>query len=191
VTGGEPLDERYFAWLYAQIGSIKNRNPAKSHWLLAKQLYSKEFLFYIPNDDNRAEDGKFLREEFLNENPEDCTGTVEAWLDLGCSFLEMLIAVSRRASFEAPEEGNNTPGDWFWRIMRNLDLDWYTDKVRIPNREGAIDHVLEAVMTRTYHADGSGGMFPLMDPTSDQRTTEIWYQMAAYLIENQDADLLS
>jgi len=171
--------------------AVSNRNPAKSYWRLAKQLHSKEFLFYIPNDDNRAEDGKQLREEFLNYNCEECTGAVEAWMGLGCSFLEMVIAVSRRASFESPSNGSNTPGDWFWRIMSNLGLEKYTDKVRIPNREDRIDLVLEAVITRSYYTDGHGGMFPLLNPSSDQRKTEIWYQMAAYLLENQDEYLLS
>ena len=71
------------------------------------------------------------------------------------------------------------------------DRDKFTDSVRVANREARIDSALEAVITRSYYSDGQGGLFPLMDPSSDQRKTEIWYQMAAYLLENQDGYLLS
>jgi hypothetical protein len=34
--------------------------------------------------------------------------------------------------------------------------------------------------------DGSGGLFPLKNPQQNQRTTEIWYQMNAWLMENSN-----
>jgi hypothetical protein len=192
VTGGEPLDERYFAWLYGMIGTRTTRNPARNYWRIAKQLYTKEFHYFVPNDDNRAEDGRLLRDEFLHEvSSSEWRGLVEEWYSLPCSFLEMLIALSRRASYEAFDDGSNSVGDWFWRIVKNLGLDIYNDSVRGPSREQDIDAVLEVVIDRSYRPDGDGGMFPLLDPATDQRTTEIWYQMAAYLLENSDERLLS
>ena len=59
------LDARYLDWLYKNIGPLQNRNPARSYWQLAVALYQKEFTWFVSNDDNRMEDGKELREEFL------------------------------------------------------------------------------------------------------------------------------
>ena len=55
------LDEDYLTWLYSQVGSVKLRNKAKSHWSLLRQMYTKEFIWLIPNDDNLLEDGRDLR----------------------------------------------------------------------------------------------------------------------------------
>ena len=179
----EPLDDRYFAWLYSQIGLVRSKNPRTNYWYLAKMLYKTEFQYFIPNDDNRAADGVQLREEFLDLSPFDELDSASEWLSLGCSFFEMLVALARRASFESPSRGHNTPGDWFWKIMRNLGLDHINDAVFDEEAEVYIESVLEVVNERTYRPDGRGGMFPLNEPQEDQRTTEIWYQMAAYLLE--------
>jgi len=60
----EPLDDLYLTWLYSQIGSIKLKQPSRTYWSLFRQLYTKEFVWIIPNDDNRIEDGRDLRFKF-------------------------------------------------------------------------------------------------------------------------------
>lgn len=142
-----------------------------------RQLYVKEFVWLIPNDDNRAEDGKALRYEFINEQGIDEVD--QAWLDLGCSFLEMLIALARRAAFESDDE----VVEWFWRFIFNLGLNNHTDSAYTRETEREVDNVLDTVIFRTYDADGLGGLFPLTHPRQDQRKVELWYQLAAYLTE--------
>ena len=88
------LDDQYLTWLYSQTGSVRLRNKARTHWSLLRQLYSKEFVWLVPNDDNRVEDGRDLRYEFLHETGH--TRASREWLAMGCSFLEMLVALSRR-----------------------------------------------------------------------------------------------
>jgi len=142
-----------------------------------RQLYVKEFVWLIPNDDNRAEDGKALRYEFINEQGVDEVD--QEWLDLGCSFLEMLIALARRAAFESDDE----VVEWFWRFIFNLGLNNHTDSAYTRETEREVDNVLDTVIFRTYDADGLGGLFPLTHPRQDQRKVELWYQLAAYLTE--------
>ena len=142
-----------------------------------KQLYVKEFVWLIPNDDNRAEDGKELRYEFINEQGIDEVD--QAWLDLGCSVLEMMIALARRAAFESDDE----VVEWFWRFIFNLGLNNHTDIAYASKTEREVDNVLDTVIFRTYDADGLGGFFPLIHPRQDQRKVELWYQLAAYLSE--------
>ena len=142
-----------------------------------KQLYVKEFVWLIANDDNRAEDGKELRYEFINEQGIDEVD--QAWLDLGCSVLEMMIALARRAAFESDDE----VVEWFWRFIFNLGLNNHTDIAYTSKTEREVDNVLDTVIFRTYDADGLGGLFPLTHPRQDQRKVELWYQLAAYLSE--------
>lgn len=176
----EPLDELYLRWLYAAIGSVKLRNPSRTYWALARQLYTKEFVWIIPNDDNRVEDGRDLRYEFMD----DCgIQTVDGeWMDLGCSMLEMLVSLSRHLAFE---DGRIEPRGWFWRLMENLDLEEYTDR-NYNGHQDAINEVLDRIIWRTYSYDGrEGGLFPLENPHQDQREVEIWYQLNAYLLEHE------
>lgn len=172
-----PLDELYFTWLYSQVGSVNIADPSRTHWNLLRKLYNKEFVWFIPNDDNRAEDGRYLRKEFIEER--GIVSIDDDWMRLGCSMLEMLIGLSRRLSFEA---GNPTDV-WFWMLIRNVGMEFSTDAS--PFHEERIDTTLEKIIWRTYRYNGSGGgLFPLRHPQEDQRKIEIWYQLNAFLLEN-------
>ena len=170
-----PLDELYLNWLYAQVGSVKEKHPARTYWSLCRQLFTTEFVWIVPNDDNRLEDGRDLRKEFFEYEAIDDVDP--EWMRLGCSMLEMLIGLSRRLAFEADGE----PRDWFWVLMRNLGLDQCSDKYQHNYEE--IDDILNRVIWRTYRHDGHGGLFPLRNSETDQRDVEIWYQLNAYLLE--------
>jgi hypothetical protein len=172
-----PLDELYLRWLYSQVASVKTRIRARTYWRLFKQLYTTEFIWLVPNDDNRVMDGQLLRDEFLADSELEVVD--QEWMALNCSFLEMLIALSRRLSFEADGE----PLEWFWHLMRNLELQDYTDNIDLP-----VDEVMakvNQVIWRTYRKNGIGGLFPLKRPRIDQTEVEIWYQLNAYLNEMQ------
>lgn len=174
----DPLDRVYLEWLYDQVGP-GHPNPRVTHAQLLRQLNSTEFTGWLPNDDNRAQDGLAIREEFVydtNSRP------VDEWVYLGCSFLEMLIGVARRLSFEA--EG--PPSEWFWHLIRNLGLTEYTDSNynRRPLRcTNAVGEILEVVNWREYQPSGLGGLFPLKNPRENQAEAEVWRQMCSYLSE--------
>lgn len=173
----EPLDELYFQWLYRQVGKA-GTNRTKTHWKLLRQLFTKEFVWITPNDDNRIVDGTDLRYEFVNYS--QLAQVDAAWMYEGCSVLEMIVALSRRLAFE----GDGQPRDWFWVLMKNLGLDEFTDA----NYDGFIsdiDAILERLIWRQYHPDGRGGLFPITNPAVDLRQVEIWYQMSMYLHEHQ------
>ncbi len=168
----EDLDSDYLTWLYGLVRWDEHGD--RTYWKLLRQMHSTEFIWFIPNDDNRAEDGRALRWEFF-----DSTNAVvdRDWLDLGCSFLEMLIGVARRLSFE---NDYSTPV-CFWNFVGSLRLDGYDDNSVY--RKNNIDRVLNRVVFRTYSYDGTGGLFPLRHATEDQREIEIWYQLSAWLLE--------
>ena len=169
----EPLDELYFQWLYSQVGNTEARNPRATYWRLLRVLYKKEFLWFVPNDDNRIQDGKDLRLEFADGLSIDA-----GWMDMPCSMLELLIALSRKLSFEA----DGKPRMWFWVMLENIGLDNKPDAHEFS--EEMVDAVLTRVIFRNYDYSGAGGLFPLKEPERDQREVELWYQMCAYVLEN-------
>lgn len=174
----EPLEETYFKWLAVQVVNHRPRNPRSTYWSILRQLHQTEFTWTVHNDDNRVEDGRELRSEFL-ESINYVTIPIPGWQTLGCSFLEMLIALSRRLSFQAEGE----PSDWFWHLLDNVGLivsDWDYEEQRM---RGYVDQVLQSLNNRTYDRNGRGGLFPLHDSDVDQTQVELWYQMNYYLLE--------
>lgn len=171
-----PLDELYLHWLYERIEDPDVANTSRTYWKLAQCLYTNEYVWLVPHDDNRGQDGRFLREEFIDD-----LGLYDVdpdWMQLECSMLEMLIALSRRLSFQ----GEGEPRDWFWHLIDNLDLR-IADRQRFPKSK--VEEVLHRVIWRTYSPDGDGGLFPLQYPDRDQRDAELWTQLNAYLLERE------
>ncbi len=171
-----PLDELYLVWLYSQVANVDLKSPKRKYWTLLSQLYSTEFVWFVPNDDSRVEDGRELRYEFVEER--DLDNADLAWMGLGCSVLEMLVALSRRMAFETDVPASA----WFWHIIENLKLHEYNDSRR--DFADIVKVVIDKVIWRTYDKDGTGGLFPLRQPNRDQRKVEIWYQMSAYILEH-------
>lgn len=171
-------DDAYLRWLYSQVASVRHKDPSRTFWSLFRLLYTKEFVGYIPNDDNRVEDGRALRYEFVEETR---THVDQEWLDLPCSMFEMLIGLSRRLAFEA----DGQPRGWFWHLMTNIGLQKCNDAFLITDVQlQQVDQILDIVIWRRYDADGHGGLFPLKKmPSRDLREVELWYQMSAYLLQ--------
>lgn len=180
MTSSTTIDERYFAWLFQSVNHTISKDPKKSYWRLCEQLYKKPFEWFIANDDNRAEDGRLLRESYLDTENDYAD---QDWLDLDCSMFELLIAVAHRASFETDVLSDV----WFWQLITNLELSYFNDYEYSKNKNSQleIDKILNHVNKRTYSSDGHGGLFPLRAPKEDQRKVEIWYQMSSYLFENE------
>ena len=171
------LDDEYLEWLYHKVADPKLRRPEHSWWALFRQLYSTEFVWLIPNDDNRVEDGRNLRAEFERE-----TGSPleYEWQHLGCSVLEMLIALSNRLAFETSQESPR----WFWELLCNVELVEYHDqKMSRFESRGEVEYIVERLIWRNYRYDGVNGLFPIRRPSEDQSKVEIWYQMHEYLQE--------
>lgn len=170
------IDDRYLEWLYSKIAVVRNGNPRRSWWSLARRLYMSPFTWFVPNDDNRVADGIELRYEFAEAYGEKLP---REWRNLDCSMLEMLIALARRASYNS----HGSAAEWFWKMMENVELNHYTDDVYEISIEETIDEVVARINQRTYGPTGHGGLFPLRHAEHDQREIEIAYQLHAYLLE--------
>jgi hypothetical protein len=161
------IDQNYYEWLTTQIG-IPNE---QTYFDLFERMHNLEFVWTVPNDNNRLQDGLDLRLEFLR-------GTRHSLFLGGATFLEVLIALSRRVAFI----GGGDPYIWAWKLLKNLRLNKSYDPLR-DEKSNKVNDILDAVIWRTYERDGRGGFFPLKHSVEDQTKVEIWYQMNAYVIE--------
>lgn len=163
----------YFEWMYNKV--CGDRYPRDiSYRRLLMTLHDTEFIFTIPRDANRAEDGRNLRYRFAYD-----TGYDELYLDGPCSLLEMMIALSIRCEeiMDDPTIGNRMP-QWFWGMVVNLGLG-SMDDARFD--ADYIYDVIERFLDRDYEPDGRGGLFTIKRCEEDLRDVELWYQMCWYL----------
>src|SRR5215475_243440 len=96
------VDYEYYQWLTSQIAVPKhNKNSYED---LFTRMYETEFVWFVPNDDNRMGDAEEIRREFLN-------GSVRVWRR-PISVLEILIALSRRCAWNSLSDDG--PEIWVW-----------------------------------------------------------------------------
>lgn len=167
----EPIEEAYFVWLCTKVLPLNTQNYQK----LMQVLYCTEFVWIVPGDRNRTEDGLELRQYFLDQAGWENDPT---WWNEPCSLLEFFIAFSDRAKFTTEKPLR----DWFWTFMDNLSLDDYRQigSIELP----VVEDILYTFVWRQYDELGrGGGMCPLSTSQHDQREVEIWYQFNEYIVD--------
>jgi hypothetical protein len=162
-------DAKYFRWLVSQVHADEEREYSE----LFYQLHHKEFVWIVPNDDNRVQDGLDLRTEYLNGG-----APPQSFRTTGVSVLEVLIGLSRRLAFIT----GGDPYLWAWQLLENIGLHRMWDPMSKRKAE-LLEETLENLIWRKYDRDGVGGFFPLAWAEEDQTKIELWYQMAAYVNE--------
>lgn len=168
---GDKRWDDYGAWLLRRVGFHDD-----NYRLLMAELHNSPFEFFVDHDDNRAEDGISLRDEFGTK-----LGFRRIEFDRECSVLEMLVALAIRIENEYigdPEDEH--PELIFWEMVKNLGLDRCTD-ARF--NETYVFNVLKKWIQRDFHKNGHGSIFPLRRSSRDQTKVEIWGQMNEYLSE--------
>jgi hypothetical protein len=163
--GRTTINQIYFEWLLTQIALPRDRTYNE----LLRRMHEFEFIWTVPNDDNRIQDALDLRGYFLTEGKPHHPPV---------SVLEVLISLSRHVAFTA----SGSPEQWAWRLIKNLRLGKMSDPLT-DYEHHKIGEVLYALVWRTYQSNGQGGFFPLQYPEEDQTKVEIWYQMNKYVIE--------
>ena len=170
------VNDEYFEWLCELIDS-KRFSRQISYRKLLMHLHNIEFTWFVPHDDNRADDGIQLRRRYALDS-EDMSLT--HYLKGPCSVLEMMVALAIRCEENIMDDaliGNRT-GQWFWGMIRNLGLTPMTDsKFKIE----PVDEIIARFLNREYEPDGRGGLFTIRNCEYDLRTVEIWCQLSWYL----------
>ena len=166
---------RYFKWLRELVECDDTK-----YGDLMVYLFKKEFYWTVAMDENRAEDGKALRDLYSERHPR--AKEIDFRQD-PCSVLEMMIALARRWQVDILSEDGSEKGfsNNFWEILRNLKLDIY-DNSHFSGPE--VEQILTKLLDRDYDSKGVGSMFPVKNCTVDMKKTEVWYQLQAYLLVN-------
>ena len=176
MTFKDRINDEYFYWLCEVVDS-KRFSKHVSYRKLLMHLHSIEFTWFIPYDDNRADDGIMLRRKYAlahhDEEPSD-------YISGPCSVLEMMAALAIRCEESIMDDtlfGNRT-GQWFWGMIHNLGLSPMNDS----NFDAKfVDDVIARFLNREYEPDGKGGLFTIKNCDHDLRTVEIWRQLSWYL----------
>lgn len=169
----------YIHWLENELACERGYRD-RTYLELTHAMFHTEFKWanhppFVSMDDNRLADGMELRKEFAEQH----AAPRDAMMALGpCSFVEVLIGLSRRLAFVA----GGSQHKWAWQLLVNLGLDRMWDHLSRPKTRQTLD-ILQTVITRSYGPDGVGGFFPLAFPDRDQRKVELWYQLNAYVEE--------
>ena len=178
MTKNELIDQ-YFDWMYQLV--VDERYTKKSYRKLFLMLHDMDFLYTIPMDGNRAEDGIDLRYRFGREQYYSDVVIASLLDDRPCSILEMMEALAIRCEehlMDNPDFGNRT-GQWFWNMISSLGLDSMDDSHF--NRRFT-EKTINKFLNRDYKKNGEGSLFTVNNGR-DMRTMEIWYQMNFYLLE--------
>lgn len=170
------INEDYYVWLLSLIDGKK----AQSYSKLLNYLYNVEFVYILPMDGNRYDDGINLRYRYgYDYNIAD--PIIASCLDnKSCSILEMMVALAVRIEehiMQDPENGLD-PGRWFWKMIENLGLITMND--RFFDSE-YVNGVVWKFLNREYGPNGEGSLVNLPDRQYNIKSMEIWYQMMRYL----------
>lgn len=172
-----PIEYEYREWLVSlAFGLCEGFGDYRE---LFEYLYSREFVYIVPKDRNRAADGICLRDAFA-----DAYGYsgIRDNLNMPCNVLEIVISVADRCEkqFMTDAELGDRTGMWIYAMLGSLGVvdltDGYFD-VSVARR------VVDTLLARTYCRNGHGGLFTVKNRKVDMRKVEIWYQMNYYLDE--------
>ena len=173
------LNESYFEWLCCLVEN-EEYSGGRSYTKLFRYLHETEFIYSIPMDANRFEDGVDLRYRFAYEHGHD-NRIVALYLDdRACSVLEMMAALSLKCEEHImydPELGDRT-GEWFWGMFKSMKLDSMDDT---HFDEEYVKQTVAKCLERRYTKNGKGGFFTIPKCPCDLRTTDIWRQLCWYM----------
>ena len=177
MTEKDKVINEYFEWIF-EVTCGKRYAKLISYRKLLMYLHDREFVYSIPRDGNRADDGINLRRRFALAHGYD--DDITYYLHGPCSVLEMMVALAKRCEeslMDNAERGDRT-GQWFWGMISNLGLGSMTDD---EFDKGYVEEVINIFLNREYEPDGKGGLFTVKHCEYDLRTIEIWIQLCWYL----------
>lgn len=195
------IKKSYFNYLLAII-TDQNHDALNEYEKLCTLLHNTPYVVMNPMDENRVRDVDALRDKWLdNARVKDEHLRMEYAKDINndsVSMLEMLIALAIRVNdyILADPTKPELPANLFWNFIDNLveygsfGTKYHTaaeilkDDTWCDFASDTMAACLNRVNTRTYHSDGTGGLFPLRNPKINQRKEELWTCCVAYINEN-------
>jgi len=172
------IKKGYFDYLVEKVCDKKHKRV--DYIPLLDLLHSIPFTVVIEMDENRVNDGAFLRERYLQS--EDLYAYLYEFDDEKVSCLEVLIGIADRLEYEVGNimEGDHT-SDRFWLLLRNLDIEKYTSDNYKPL---VVKEKVRNWMMLKYKKNGVGSIFPVKHSQKNMKSLQICDQMSIYIEEN-------
>lgn len=170
--------DQYFKFLCSIITDV-DFDPSQYQKLLSR-LHQENFVWILPDDENRARDGLSLRVEFgCSIGKSELNSKLDS-VKHPCTVLEMMVALAKRCELEIMEDMDvgRRVGRWFKVMIRSLGVNYEKDDIY----DGSfVDFIISGFISREYEPNGDGGLFYIPNMNIDMRRMEIWYQMHTYL----------
>ena len=160
-------DELYFEWLRDQSTPP---DTIASYDKVLQVLYRTRYIPLETLDENRAEDGRELREEWYDDFQDYTDDIGEDWFEEDCSILEMFVALSRRCEFQT---SHISAQHWVSIFLMNLDIQISDFEFEI-NKDIIIDTIND-------FSNGIQTIFPTN--VRDGIKKQLWYQLMDYIEE--------
>ena len=162
----------YYTWLTSLVGM-------QHHTKLLQELYLTPFIWKLPMDQNRADDGLELRYRYgysIGMSKEDRDHLMQI---RPCSVLEVMAALALRCEEEYMHSGDDTTTQrWFYHMIASLGLIGMND---VKFDTAYVQEKLNKMMERDFLPNGLGSLFFIPNYTEDLRNVDMWYQMLAFL----------
>lgn len=166
----ESIKKLYFNWLCSKV------KVSEKYSKLMTKLHRTEFIYILPMDANRENDGINLRYRFGDACNID-QRIIATYLDdkSSCSVFEMMVALCIRCEEEIMdnEDLGDRTGEWFYQMLLSLRLQGM-DNARY--NDEYVSNIINDFLNRRYRSNGDGGLFTIANPPVDMRKTEIWTQ---------------
>lgn len=172
------FEDLYFEWMCGLVNDSENKS--EQYKVLLRYLYNSDFIWTLPMDANREDDGLSLRYVFADIMKISHPMIEEIFARKNVSILEMMVALAVRTEDDImadPKYGRRVPV-WFWAMIDSLNLSEQYDHVF---DESYCSFVLNRLINHEYRADGFGGLFYIPNYKGDLRQDEIWVQLNKWL----------
>ena len=167
----------YIHWVLKDRLGLTEKE-CKQNLCVVSALAGIEFAWRHPMDENRANEGLELRDDFEYETGDFLDKS--SGLIPQCSMFEMLAALAIKCENQLMR--NSLLGDrtskWFFEFLDNLGI--------LDCDERDVDHIVDVC---NDFMDGRIDMFPLKKKGIKQKNEQIWKQLMAYLNENYAFDV--
>ena len=183
----------YLRWLMVQCQI--NADGPDGYLHLCEILQGTYFVSLVEFDENRADEGRHLRNEWADTDG-DIHELEDELIPYTCTMLELLLVMARRmayemmdSQFEAETVSRNDRIRKAAEMLENAGLAYFRNDIfeaEPQYSERQIKAILGSIVYRRYDQKGNGGFFPCENPRTDQRSTELLIQMNNYLEENYD-----
>lgn len=174
----------YKEWLLSQLWDenfVEWESFIDKWSVLTDILLNVEYVAVVKGDQNRAEDGLYLRSEFNHEEDANLN------MDIPASVLEVLVALACRMEREyVGDSEENLAYEIFEMFMGSLGLTWVASKTLSGGLSKKELKIVAQTLDSWLQNDGSVSIFPVTEyELPELEGKQLWQQML-FFIENSE-----